>query len=144
MQTNMAKSQQTLQWYVVDAKDKVLGRLASKLAARLRGKHLCDFTPHVNHGDHIIVINARQIVVTGKKFTDKVYRHYTGYPGGQKSISFKALQEKFPERILEKAIRGMLPKTTLGRAMFRKLKVYADSQHPHTAQNPILLEILES
>lgn len=140
----MAKSQQTLQWYVVDAKDKVLGRLASKVAAILRGKHMRDFTPHVNHSDCIIVINARQIVVTGKKFTDKVYRHYTGYPGGQKSISFKALQEKFPQRILEKAIRGMLPKTTLGRAMFRKLKVYADSQHPHTAQQPILLEILES
>lgn len=128
-------------WYLVDASDKTLGRLATGIALRLRGKHKPEFTPHVDTGDYIVVINAEKINVTGNKRTDKMYHHHTGYIGNLKSISFDKLIEKAPERILETAVKGMLPKNPLGRAMFRKLKVYAGTEHQHTAQQPQPLDI---
>ena len=128
-------------WYVIDAENKVLGRLATEIASRLRGKHKPEFTPHVDTGDYIVVINADKVAVTGKKESDKLYHHYTGFPGGIKSITLDKQRSKAPERIIEAAVRGMLPKNRLGRAMFRKLKVYAGSEHKHTAQQPKLLEI---
>ena len=128
-------------WYVVDATDKVLGRLAAEIAQRLRGKHKAEYTPHVDTGDYIVVINADKIAVTGNKETDKVYHHHTGYPGGLKSITLQKLRAKAPEQILQNAVRGMLPKNPLGRAMFRKLKVYAGAEHAHAAQQPKPLEI---
>jgi len=128
-------------WYVVDASGKTLGRLASQIAKRLRGKHKPEFTPHVDTGDYIVVINAAGIRVTGKKAKDKIYYSHSEYPGGIKAISFEKLLAKFPERIIEIAIKGMLPKNPLGRAMFRKLKVYAGAEHPHTAQQPKPLEL---
>ena len=128
-------------WYVVDATDKVLGRLAAEIAHRLRGKHKAEYTPHVDTGDYIVVVNADKIAVTGNKETDKVYHHHTGYPGGLKSITLQKLRNKAPELILENAVRGMLPKNPLGRAMFRKLKVYAGAEHAHAAQQPKTLEI---
>lgn len=128
-------------WYVIDAENKVLGRLATEIASRLRGKHKPEFTPHVDTGDYIVVINADKVAVTGKKESDKLYHHHTGYPGGIKSITLDKQRSKAPERIIEAAVRGMLPKNRLGRAMFRKLKVYAGSEHKHTAQQPKLLEI---
>lgn len=127
-------------WYVIDADNKVLGRLAVEIASRLRGKHKAEYTPHVDTGDYIVVINAEKVAVTGNKETDKVYQHHTGYPGGLKSISLEKQRIKAPERILEAAVRGMLPKNPLGRAMFRKLKVYAGSEHNHSAQQPKTLE----
>ena len=127
-------------WYLVDATNKTLGRLASELARRLRGKHKPEFTPHVDTGDYIIVINAEKIAVTGKKASDKVYYHHSGYPGGIKSATFEKMIEKVPERVIEIAVKGMLPKGPLGREMFRKLKVYKGPQHPHSAQQPQLLE----
>lgn len=130
-------------WLVVDATDKVLGRLATEIARRLRGKHKAEFTPHVDTGDYIIVTNAEKVRVTGKKTTGKIYHHHTGYPGGIKSISFEKLQQKHPTRIIELAVKGMLPKNTLGRDMYRKLKVYVGSSHPHEAQQPIELAIEE-
>lgn len=123
-------------WHLIDASGKTLGRLAAKIASVLRGKHKPEFTPHVDTGDYIIVINAEKVVVTGTKAKNKLYEHYTGYPGGLKAISFEKLQSRFPHRIIEKAVRGMLPKNTLGYAMLGKLKVYAGSSHPHSAQNP--------
>lgn len=142
MKTIMAKSE-TVQhgWYVVDAAGKTLGRLATEIARRLRGKHKPEYTPHVDTGDYIIVVNAEQITVTGKKAQKKVYEHYTGHIGGLKSITFEKLLAKFPTRIIEKAVKGMLPKGPLGYAMFDKLKVYAGPQHPHAAQQPKTLEI---
>jgi len=131
----------TRQWYVVDASGKTLGRLCTEIANRLRGKHKPEFTPHVDTGDYIVVVNAEKIVVTGNKTTDKLYQHHTGYPGGIKSISFDKLLVKSPERIIEKAVKGMMPKNKLSRAMLAKLKVYAGNEHPHTAQQPTLLEI---
>lgn len=128
-------------WYVVDAAGKTLGRLATVVASRLRGKHKPEYTPHVDTGDFIVIINAEKIVVTGNKEQDKTYEHYTGYPGGLKSINFEKLQAKFPARIIEKAVKGMLPKNPLGYAMYRKLKVYAGAEHPHAAQQPQPLEI---
>ena len=128
-------------WYVVDAADKTLGRLASDIATRLRGKHKPEYTPHVDTGDYIVVVNAEKVRVTGKKATDKMYYHHTGFPGGIKSISFEKLIDKAPERALEKAVKGMLPKGPLGRTMYRKLKVYAGGEHPHTAQQPQALNI---
>ena len=128
-------------WYVVDAADKTLGRLASDIAIRLRGKHKPEYTPHVDTGDYIVVVNAEKVRVTGKKATDKMYYHHTGFPGGIKSISFEKLIDKAPERALEKAVKGMLPKGPLGRTMYRKLKVYAGGEHPHTAQQPQALNI---
>ena len=128
-------------WYVIDAENKVLGRLATEIARRLRGKHKAEYTPHVDTGDYIVVINADKIAVTGNKETDKLYHHHTGYPGGLKTISLDKQRIKAPERILETAVKGMLPKNPLGRAMFRKLKVYAGSEHGHQAQQPQTLEI---
>jgi len=128
-------------WYVIDADNKVLGRLAVEIARRLRGKHKAEYTPHVDTGDYIVVVNAEKVAVTGNKETDKVYQHHTGYPGGLKSITLEKQRIKAPERILEAAVRGMLPKNALGRAMFRKLKVYAGSDHNHSAQQPKPLEI---
>lgn len=128
-------------WYVVDAQDKVLGRLATQIAARLRGKHKPEYTPHVDTGDFIVVLNASKIRVTGRKATDKKYYHHTGFPGGIKETDFTKLQGKFPERILQKAVKGMLPKGPLGYAMLRKLKVYPAGTHPHSAQQPTALEL---
>ena len=128
-------------WYVVDATGKTLGRLATELARRLRGKHKAEYTPHVDTGDYIIVVNAEKVVVTGNKTTDKMYYSHTGFPGGLKEISFDKLQAKKPEMIIESAVKGMLPKGPLGRAMFRKLKVYAGAEHSHAAQQPQTLDI---
>jgi len=128
-------------WLVVDAADRTLGRLATEIASRLRGKHKPEYTPHVDTGDYIIVVNADKVRVTGKKTTDKMYYRHSGYPGGIKSISFEHLQQKHPEQIIEKAVKGMLPRNPLGRAMLRKLKVYAGGEHPHSAQQPETLEI---
>lgn len=128
-------------WYIIDAEGQVLGRMASEIAHRLRGKHKAEFTPHVDTGDYIVVINAEKVRVTGKKATDKMYHHYTGYPGGLKSISFGKLIDKAPERTIQSAVKGMLPKGPLGRAMFKKLKVYAGNEHPHAAQQPQELKI---
>ena len=128
-------------WFVVDASDKTLGRLASEIAHRLRGKHKAEYTPHVDTGDYIVVINAEKVRVTGAKTTDKMYHHHTGYPGGLKSISFEKLIDKAPERVIQGAVKGMLPRNPLGRAMFKKLKVYAGNEHPHSAQQPQVLSI---
>ena len=128
-------------WFVVDAADKTLGRLASEIAHRLRGKHKPEYTPHVDTGDYIVVINAEKIRVTGAKSKDKIYHHHTGYPGGIKSISFEKLIEKAPERVIQGAVKGMLPRNPLGRAMFKKLKVYAGTEHPHAAQQPQVLNV---
>ncbi|ASK34888.1 50S ribosomal protein L13 [Alloalcanivorax mobilis] len=128
-------------WYVVDASGKTLGRLATEIASRLRGKHKPEFTPHVDTGDYIVVINAEKVAVTGKKATDKMYYRHTGYPGGIKETNFENLISAKPSMVIEKAVKGMLPRTPLGRAMFSKLKVYAGTEHPHTAQQPQQLEI---
>lgn len=128
-------------WYIIDAEGKTLGRMAAEIAVRLRGKHKAEYTPHVDTGDYIIVINAEKVRVTGNKAKDKIYHRHTGYPGGLKSISFAKLIEKAPERVIQNAVKGMLPKGPLGRAMFRKLKVYADATHPHAAQQPQLLTL---
>ena len=128
-------------WYVVDADGKTLGRLSSEIASRLRGKHKPEYTPHVDTGDYIVVINAEKVRVTWKKATDKMYHSHTGYPGGLNSISFEKLIEKKPEKVIELAVKGMLPKNPLGRDMYRKLKVYAGAEHPHTAQQPLELVI---
>lgn len=128
-------------WYVVDAQGKTLGRLAAEVAHRLRGKHKPEYTPHVDTGDYIVVVNADKIRVTGNKAEQKFYYSHSGYPGGLKSISFAKLRDQAPERIIEGAVRGMLPRNPLGRAMFRKLKVYAGSEHPHAAQQPQVLDI---
>lgn len=128
-------------WYVVDAEGKTLGRLAAQIASRLRGKHKPIYTPHVDCGDYIIVINAEKIGVTGAKRTDKMYYRVTGYVGNMKSASFEKMIERSPERVLEIAVKGMLPKGPLGRDMYRKLKVFAGSSHPHAAQQPIALDL---
>jgi large subunit ribosomal protein L13 len=128
-------------WYVVDASNKTLGRLATELAVRLRGKHKPIYTPHADTGDYLVVINAEKIAVTGKKLDDKVYHHVTGYIGNIKSIALKDLLAKHPERAIEIAVKGMLPKNPLGRAMYRKLKVYKGAEHPHTAQQPQVLNL---
>lgn len=142
MKTYMAKPETvTHKWYVVDATGKTLGRLATEIARRLRGKHKPEYTPHVDTGDYIVVINAEKIVVTGNKTQEKIYEHYTGYPGGLKTITFDKLLAKFPTRIIEKAVKGMLPKNPLGYAMIKKLKVYAGAEHPHTAQQPESLDV---
>ena len=129
------------QWFVVDAEGKTLGRLASEIASRLRGKHKPVYTPHVDTGDYIVVVNAEKIRVTGNKESDKQYHHHTGFPGGIKSISLGKLRAKAPERIIETAVRGMLPRGPLGRSMFRKLRVYAGPTHQHAAQQPQTLEL---
>ena len=127
-------------WYVIDANGKTLGRLASEVARRLRGKHKPEYTPHMDTGDYIIIVNAAKVRVTGKKQTDKMYYHHSEYPGGIKSSPFEKLIARAPERVIELAVKGMLPKNSLGRAMFRKLKIYAGAEHKHTAQQPQPLE----
>jgi large subunit ribosomal protein L13 len=128
-------------WFIIDATDKTLGRLSTEIARRLRGKHKPIYTPHVDTGDYIIVINAEKVRVTGNKETDKVYYHHTGYPGGIRGISLEKLRQKAPTRIIETAVQGMLPKNALGRAMYKKLKVYAGGEHNHSAQQPKTLEV---
>ena len=128
-------------WFIVDASGKVLGRLAAELAHRLRGKHKPEFTPHVDTGDYIVVVNADKLHVTGNKAKDKIYHRHTGYPGGIYSTNFEKLHARHPGRVLEMAVKGMLPKGPLGYAMLRKMKVYAGTTHPHTAQQPKTLEI---
>jgi large subunit ribosomal protein L13 len=131
----------TREWFVVDAEGKTLGRLATEIARRLRGKHKPEYTPHMDTGDYIVVVNADKVTVTGNKAEGKMYYSHSGYPGGIKEINFADLQAKKPEMIIEKAVKGMLPRGPLGRAMFRKLKVYAGSEHGHQAQQPKVLEI---
>ncbi len=128
-------------WVLVDAEGQTLGRLASAVANILRGKNKPQFTPHVDTGDFVVVINAEKVQVSGKKMTDKVYGHHTGHPGGLKQETLKTALEKHPERVIEKAVKGMLPKTTLGRKQGLKLKVYAGPEHPHKAQNPVKIEL---
>jgi large subunit ribosomal protein L13 len=136
-------SQETLdqQWFVVDAADQRLGRLASEIAMILRGKRKTCYTPHMDTGDFVIVINAEKVAVTGKKPEQKIYRRHSGRPGGMKEESFAKLQQRIPERIIEKAVKGMLPKNTLGRKLFTKLKVYTGDNHPHGAQQPTILDL---
>lgn len=142
MKTFSAKAQDvTRDWYLLDATDKTLGRLASEVALRLRGKHKPEFTPHVDTGDYIVVINAEKIRVTGNKLKDKRYYSHSGVPGNLKEITLEKLLAKKPEKVIETAVKGMLPKNPLGRDMYRKLKVYAGAEHPHTAQQPQVLDI---
>ena len=142
MKTVSAKKESISQeWYVVDATNKTLGRLSTAIANRLRGKHKPEYTPHVDTGDYIVVVNAEKVRVTGNKTTDKIYHHHTGYPGGIKSITFDKLIDKAPEQVIEKAVKGMMPKNKLSRSMLSKLKIYAGSAHPHSAQQPTPLEI---
>jgi large subunit ribosomal protein L13 len=129
------------QWYVVDAQGQRLGRLASEIAMILRGKNKPIFTPNMDTGDFVVVINAEKVVVTGKKYNEKLYRRHSGRPGGMKTETFAQLQSRIPERIVEQAVRGMLPKNALGRKLFTKLKVYSGPDHPHAAQKPQTLEI---
>jgi large subunit ribosomal protein L13 len=128
-------------WYVVDADGKTLGRLASEIARRLRGKHKPEYTPHVDTGDYIIVVNVEKIGVTGNKEKDKLYQHHTGYTGNLKTVALGKLRQTFPDRILTNAVKGMLPRNPLGRAMFKKLKVYSGPEHEHQAQQPKVLEL---
>jgi large subunit ribosomal protein L13 len=140
MSTVFAKSETVKSdWFVVDANGQTLGRLASNIALRLKGKHKASYSPHVNMGDHIVVVNADKIRVTGRKLSDKIYYHHTGFIGGIKSIALDKLLAKHPERVIQIAVKGMLPKTVLGRQMYRKLHVFAGDKHPHTAQQPKLL-----
>lgn len=142
MKTFVAKSGTIKQeWYVIDAADKVLGRVATEVARRLRGKHKPEYTPNIDTGDYIVVVNAGKVRVTGNKSRDKFYFRYSGYQSGLKKIAFRDVQRQKSERLIEHAVRGMLPKNPLGRAMFRKLKVYAGAEHKHTAQNPKTLEL---
>ena len=144
MKTYSAKGHEVKRdWLVVDASNQILGRLATEIARRLRGKHKAEFTPHVDTGDYIIVTNAEKVTVTGRKFKNKMYHHHTGYIGGIKSVTFEKLQSRNPVKIIELAVKGMLPKNSLGREMYRKMKVYVGSEHPHTAQQPKQLVIEE-
>ena len=145
MKTFSAKpAEVTHEWFVIDATDKVLGRVASEVALRLRGKHKAIYTPHVDTGDFIVIVNADKIRVTGNKADDKIYYRHSGYPGGIRSLSFKDMQARHPGRALEKAVNGMLPKGPLGYAMIKKLKVYAGDTHPHTAQQPKTLTLQDA
>lgn len=142
MKTFAAKPHEVVHgWYVVNAEGKVLGRLASQIAVRLRGKHKPEYTPHVDTGDYIVVVNAAKLRMTGNKSEDKTYYRHSGYPGGVYETNFKKMQERFPGRALHLAVKGMLPKGPLGYAMIKKLKIYAADEHPHTAQQPKALEI---
>lgn len=142
MKTFSAKSHEVKRdWFVVDATDKVLGRLAAEIAKRLRGKHKVTFTPHVDTGDYIVVVNAEKLRITGDKAQQKIYYRHSTYPGGIYSSTFSKLHGRFPGRVLEKAVKGMLPKGPLGYAMLKKLKVYAGAEHPHTAQQPQNLNV---
>jgi len=128
-------------WLLLDAEGQTLGRMAAEIASRLRGKHKPEYTPHVDTGDYIVVINAEKVAVTGNKVKDKIYHSHSAFPGGLKSIAFGKLVDKAPERVIKLAVKGMLPRTPLGRAMFKKLKVYAGNEHPHTAQQPQALTL---
>ncbi len=142
MKTFMAKAEEVKRkWYVVDADGKPLGRLASEVASVLRGKNKPTYTPHVDTGDHVIVINAEKIVLTGNKLNNKIYRHHSGWPGGLKEMKYSQLMAKSPEKVIELAVKGMLPHNSLGRSMFTKLKVYKGAEHEHQAQKPEVLEI---
>lgn len=142
MKTFSAKTHEVKRdWLLVDASDKVLGRLASQIALRLRGKHKPEYTPHVDTGDFIVVVNAARLKVTGAKFENKMYYRHTGHPGGVYESSFRKMQERHPGRVLQLAVKGMLPKGPLGYAMIKKMKVYAGAEHPHIAQQPQTLEI---
>lgn len=142
MKTYSAKAEDVRRdWFVVDATGKTLGRLATEVASRLRGKHKPEYTPHVDTGDYVVVTNAKDIVVSGNKRQDKMYYRHTEFPGGLKEATFEEMNERAPERIIELAVKGMLPRTPLGRQMRRKLKVYSGSEHPHTAQQPKELEL---
>ncbi len=142
MKTFVAKPESVERdWYVVDATNKTLGRLAAEIATRLRGKHKPEYTPHVDTGDYIVVVNAEKITVTGNKAKGKIYYNHSGYPGGLKEATFEKLIEKKPEMVLERAVKGMLPKGPLGRAMFRKMKVFIGPEHTHQAQQPQTLDI---
>ena len=142
MKTFSAKADEIKrEWFIIDAEDVILGRMASEIAKRLRGKHKPEFTPHVDTGDYIVVINAEKIAVTGNKMKNKIYYKHTGYIGNLKSITLEKQLIKHPEVVIESAVKGMLPKNSLGRTMYRKLKVFAGDQHPHEAQQPIKLEI---
>ena len=142
MKTFSAK-QETVkrEWFVIDATDKILGRLSTEIARRLRGKHKPEYTPHVDTGDYIVIVNADKVRVTGNKEQDKIYYHHTGFIGSLKSVNLSKLRKEHPERIIEKSVKGMLPKNSLGRTMFKKLKVYAGATHEHAAQQPQPLEI---
>ena len=128
-------------WWIIDAQDKTLGRIATEAASRLRGKHKPEFTPHVDTGDYIVIVNAEKVLVTGNKEQGKIYWRHTGFPGGIRGTSVEKMRAEHPERMLEIAVKGMLPKNPLGRAMFRKLKVYSGPDHPHSAQQPQVLEL---
>ena len=142
MKTFVAKPHEVKRdWFVIDAKGKVLGRVASEVARRLRGKHKPEFTPHVDTGDYIVIVNANKLRVTGNKSQDKTYYRHSGYPGGIYETNFRDMQTKHPGRALEKAVKGMLPKGPLGYAMIKKLKIYAEASHPHSAQQPKTLSI---
>lgn len=142
MKTFSAKNETVRRdWFVVDAENKVLGRLAAEIAHRLRGKHKPEYTPHVDTGDYIVVVNASKVAVTGNKATDKIYYRHTGHPGGIKAVSFQDMLAKHPTRVIQNAVRGMLPRNKLGRAMLSKLKVYAGTEHTHQAQQPKPLEL---
>lgn len=142
MKTSMAKANEVdRKWYVIDAEDKVLGRLATEVATLLRGKHKPIYTPHVDTGDYVIVINADKVKLTGTKWDNKIHASHTGYPGGRREVVYKEIREKHPERVIEYAVKGMLPKSRLGRSMFGKLKVYAGPDHPHEAQKPEVYEV---
>ncbi len=141
MTRSVSAEQARREWFLIDAEGKTLGRLATEIASRLRGKHKPTWTPHADTGDYIVVINAEKVAVTGRKETDKNYYHHTGYPGGIRSRSLGKLRAHAPERIIETAVRGMLPRSPLGRQMLRKLKVYAGPSHPHASQQPAALEL---
>ena len=142
MKTTMAKANEVdRKWYVIDAEGKVLGRLATEVANILRGKNKPIYTPHVDTGDFVIVINAEKVKLTGSKWDDKIHAYHTGYPGGRREVAYNEIREKHPERVIEYAVKGMLPKNRLGRSMFTKLKVYAGSEHPHAAQKPENYEV---
>ena len=142
MKTFIAKPAEVKRdWFLLDATDQVLGRLATEVARRLRGKHKPEYTPHTDTGDYIVVVNAEKIKVTGRKTTDKMYYRHTGYPGGIKETSFEKMIEKKPAKVIEIAVKGMLPRGPLGRQMYRKLKVYAGAEHKHSAQQPQKLEL---
>ena len=143
MKTYSAKTGEVQQgWYVVDAQNKVLGRLASQIAMRLRGKHKPEYTPHIDTGDFVVVVNAAKVKLTGRKEDQKIYRQHSGYEGGLREVRARLVRQRHPERLVEDAVHGMLPKTKLGDAMYRKLKVYRASDHPHAAQKPQVFEVV--
>ena len=142
MKTFSAKPQEVRrEWCVIDAEGRTLGRIATEIARRLRGKHKAEYTPHVDTGDYIVVVNADKVATTGRKLSDKVYYHHTGYIGNLKAMTLDQMLQRHPERVIEQAVKGMLPRNPLGRQMLKKLKVYAGTEHPHAAQQPRELEI---